>query len=277
MAGRRNNSESPLSLFSFQDIITGGTGIMIFILLMLAINVNKSKQDKIKDKQVNNKRRQLLEQYTRITNELTQVRKSYLKIKQQLAVYRRCDRDKLQQQIADTEFAIASRKLEEKALRDNIKKLQQSLPGKTARQKMLMEKIAELKLRYEELKKKLEQRKDFNRVEFIPANDAEGKQPILVQLSDQKIAVKTFAGIPEVYFWPNNAEGLKQFRKFAESRDSKLEYFCFLLKPSASKVIYQAPFLLMKNQPFVKPLEKKFDVGLEPLPEDKNAVYKQSP
>ena len=34
-----NDNGSPVSLFSFQDIITGLTGIMIFFLLLLSLNI----------------------------------------------------------------------------------------------------------------------------------------------------------------------------------------------------------------------------------------------
>ena len=250
---------------------------MIFILLMLAINVGDPKTTPAPEKTVNQKRQRLLEEYNAVTDRQKTARQTYLKVKNELAVYRRYDRDKLQQQIADTEFAIATRKLEAKALLDNIKQLQAKLPGKTAQAKQRLEKIAELKARYEELKKKLEKQKNFNRVAFIPSNDADGRQPIFVQLSDRKIAVKTFGGNSEVYFWLNDDAGFDKFRQFAENRDPKLEYFCFLLKPSATKMSYRRPFLCMnKKQPFVTPIKKDFEVGLEPLPEDKNAVYKNN-
>ena len=273
MTRRRGSEESPLSLFSFQDIITGVTGIMIFILLMLAINIGDQKTPPAPKKKVNQRRQRLLEEYNAVTAQQKKARQSYLKVKDKLTVFRRYDRDKLQQQISDTEFAIATRKLEAKALQDSIKQLQAKLPGKTAQAKQRLERIAELKARYEELKKKLEEQKDFNRVAFIPSNDANGRQPIFVQLSERKIAVKTFGANALVEFWPNNDNGFDDFRKFAESRDPKLEYFCFLIKPSATKIIYRRPFLCMKEQPFVKQLKKDFEVGLEPLPENKNAVY----
>lgn len=247
---------------------------MIFILLMLAINIAKPNAPQVPKKTVNHKRQRLLEEYNTVTDKLKTVRQTYQQVKNTLAVFRRYDRDKIQQQMADTELSIATRKLEAEALRHNIKKLQAKLPGTTSESKKRLEKIAELKKRYEELKKKLENQKEFNRVEFVPSNDADGKQPIFVQLSDKEIAVKTFGANGKVFFWPNNDEGFAKFKAFAERRDPQMEYFSFLLKPSATKIIYRRPFLVMKKQPFVAPISKEFQVGLEPLPEHKNAVYK---
>ncbi len=249
---------------------------MIFILLMLAINIPEKVTPVAPEKTVNKKRQRMIEAYSAVTQRLKNARKDYFKIKNELAVYRRYDRDKLQQQIADSELSIATRKLEAQALQASIKKIQAKLPGKTAKSKIRLTKIAELKKRYEELKEQLEKQHDFNRVEFIPSNDAEGKQPIFVQLSKQKIAVKTFGGNNKIYFWPNNDAGFAKFKKFAEAQNNKLQYFCFLIKPSATKIIYRRPFLCMKPQPFVTQLKKDFEVGLEPLAEDKNAVYKNS-
>ncbi|MCF6175063.1 MAG: hypothetical protein L3J71_04810 [Victivallaceae bacterium] len=276
MTRRGNGDGSPLSLFSFQDIITGVTGIMIFILLLLAINIPEKVVSATPKKPVNKKRQRMLEEYNEVTDRLKTVRISYLKVKNELAVFRRYDRDKLQQQIADSELALATRKLEAKALHDKIKQLQAKLPGETAQTKAWLMQIIELKKRYEELKEKLEKQQDFNRVEFIPSNDAEGKQPIFVQLSDRKIAVKTFGGNSQVYFWPNDDKGFNKFKQFAETRDNKLEYFCFLIKPSATKIIYRRPFLCLTKQPFVARIKKQFEVGLEPLAEEKNAVYESN-
>jgi hypothetical protein len=265
LARRRHGEESPLSLFSFQDIITGVTGIMIFILLMLSINIRTPDPTPVVKQPVNKKRQRMLEDYTVVTEKLKTVRQSYLKVKNELRVYRRFDRDKLQQQITDAELSIATRKLEADELQKNIKQLQAQLPGKTSQTKMRLQQIVELKKRYADLKKKIEDQKDYNRVEFIPSNDAEGKQPIFVQLSDKQIGIKTFGDNGEVFFWPNNDAGFEKFKKFAEARDHKMEYFCFLIKPSATKIIYRRPFIFC--------MKKKLEIGLEPLPENKNAVY----
>lgn len=43
MRGRRGGASSPLSLFSFQDIITGISGIMILIVLMMVLDLMNTK------------------------------------------------------------------------------------------------------------------------------------------------------------------------------------------------------------------------------------------
>src|SRR3990170_1664670 len=49
MRGRRGVNEDPISLFSFQDIITSVTGIIILLALLLVVELTKRPQQVLSD------------------------------------------------------------------------------------------------------------------------------------------------------------------------------------------------------------------------------------
>jgi len=245
------NQESPLSLFSFQDIITCLTGIMLFFLLLLSIKILEI--TKLLEQQ-SPYRAEIAEWQQRnelLRNQLDDVGKDIRSYRRRIVSSKHEDRATL---------AIDKFKLEResKALQDELRRLQEERRARIearekedARQKELerreselqkaqdkAEAIAKQNRAFEENIRRLREeiRRRKHSVSIAVAGNTD-KTPIAVVCSKDRIRIVDLSRKKEISI-PRNGPILSEMADEACRRlgDYPLQkyYFAFLCKPSAA-------------------------------------------
>lgn len=258
--GRRRSSAPPISLFSFQDIITSVTGIMILVTLLLGLDLIQ--------RTVNSPPQKTAELTTQLEDAVERAEEEIEDLEQLL-------RSK-QQDVVDiagvdaTELARELKDLEELNRRLNQEvadsdrqsteadRRRKEAEAEKARRKNDPRTVDEMTKETRRLEEELRKLKQSNRVIFNPAAGST-KQPWLVEISDQGFTVAVMGKAER----PTKFADLNAFRNWAAQRDPKAEYFVLLIKPTGVDVFPQATTSLQ---------QMKFDVGYDLLTANQIAI-----
>jgi len=261
MRGRR---QSPLSLFSFQDIITSITGIMILVVMMLVLQVVRQKS-----------REASAETRPETASSVIQSEISTLRAKKQrlarevetrqAAVSRLLEADpqQLEQRLRQEQDKLAR-------LRTRLAELNVTLDqrrkgsGKAGRNTLLDEQERK------RLKERLARLQRENRVTF--EFEQAPKTPVLVQCSGKSIEVKLLDEPPSIESFSSPEAGhaafSARFQQWAAGLKREQCSFVVLVKPSSAEYAVQVINALHTAG---------FDVGYEPLEEERTAVFADEP
>lgn len=266
MARRHKSDSAPITLFSFQDIITTLSGIMIFLTLLLAIEIASRREavSQTPAKPIKNIESTLTELRKRVT---TLRDESERKAKQ---VAQSTDP---RQAIARADETIRAKKKLHDLVRD-----QDELRKESERQEQILLKMreqaktsaseqSELETKANQLNSALAKAAQDRGIAFIPEAGS-AKTPLIVECSGNTIRTGFITRDQTPITFPATEVGRKSFMEYAESRSSSEEYFLFLLKPSSrDDGIVMAEALRKKG----------FDVGYDALEEDRTVGYKITP
>ncbi len=233
--GRRRASGPPISLFSFQDIITSVTGIMILVTLLMAVElIRRPKQ--AASAAVPEPARNDSSASQQELDELRRREQEGAKRLQQLSSTTSVDHT----EAGDLRRAIARATSE---------------PAMTAAQ------IEQLRQRVTELSESLERMKQINRVVYNPAAGA-AKQAWLAEVSDHRLLIAKVGEVaaPLTFDGP---QWLDTFRKWLRTRDRASEYFVLLIKPSGIKSYGNVRDALKTD---------RFDLGFDVLMSEQTAI-----
>lgn len=270
-----NDNGSPISLFSFQDIITSLTGIMIFFLLLLSLNILEISSQKTElssaekeltlVKEQNKIRRIHIKEISDdISSYRMRIRSASAKDESTLAIehFNRKQQIKeqkkqlkeIEQEILVEKDSLVQVETKRKELSEKSKEIEEQL----AKNNALANEIKEKKRKAEDIRKAIKQKKNSVSV-TIDSNI--NRQPILVECSASKICVYDKVANEKIISTRHTpiasqlvAEVLRKLSSFPADK----YYFVFLVKPSAVNYI---SYLLSSFQ-----AEKKNAVwGLEPI------------
>lgn len=232
----RRHRSSPFSLFSFQDIITSVTGIIILLTLILALElVTRDPSAPGGSSPDNSERlRQEIAKATEESARLEEVLERGAARVQELAA------------ASPQQLARAKREFEQEVrrLEAEVEQLVQQA-GASSREKE--EAIAKSEDREDEhkelkrleatLKSLAEKLKDLKRTDRLIYNLSRdtGKRAWLVDVSPDKLATAPLGeAVPPTLFEGSSASArARSFIDFTKLRDPKTEYFVFLIRPSA--------------------------------------------
>jgi len=272
MSRRRGSSEAPITLFSFQDLICSISGIMILVALLMALDLVSRKAETpaaatAQDASTAEADRKI----AAMTQEREGLEKDLARGQRVVADLQGKDpkRIAIELKAKETEQERLARELADRRARlEELEKM-----GKTAEQQK--EKLsAEVAKLNEEMDKLNRQRKDLEavpRVVIAPPGQLR-KTPILAVCSGKGIETSTLGGERAVKSFgaPGaDPEALaRDFMQWATSRNRDQEFFFLLVKPSAAPYARQLIVLLR---------ERRFEVGYDPLEEEKVAAFEDKP
>lgn len=260
MARRRRKSAPPISLFSFQDIITSVTGIMILITLMLGLELVQ--------RTVNSPPRKTAEVTESLqaatdaaASEIEDIKDELRKRQPGVIEAAGLDPASLRRELQDVQELnqqlqqelSASEKQQAEA--ERRRKQAQSEKDRRAEDSRT---LAELREQVAEAEARLQELKQSNRVIFNPASGS-AKRPWLVEVSDRGLLVGE-AGKAQK---PQSFAGLAPFREWAARRNADAEYFVLLVKPAGVDTFYAVSQALQ---------QLKFDVGYDLLTASQTAL-----
>ena len=246
-----NNDEPPVSLFSFQDIITSLTGIMIFFLLLLSLNIldlmkrNQESSPTYKElEEIKGKNRILQAQVDDISSDIRSYRKriQIAQTKDESALT--IERYQLEKKINDLKFQkgdfdkkLKDEKEKYSSFEEENKKLKHQLNELEQKDKKLKNMAAEIeqkKKQISEIRKAIEKRrKDIQ----VMIDSSINKIPVLIDLSSDKICVYNPQEKTKKFFHRKDqmlaeliSDAISHLQLFSKDK----YYFVFMVRPSAA-------------------------------------------
>ncbi|MBF0377217.1 MAG: hypothetical protein HQK72_07015 [Desulfamplus sp.] len=194
---RRINSEITISLFSFQDIITCLSGIMILLVLLITVDI-------------------VTGQVIKSPHALTQTSNSYELLKKEI--------EELKNNLLQSEIRLSNYNKKENILKKKLIELEKRerlvanrgksisfIPAKDANpnQRAILIECSEDYIRFGKL----------------------DKSSLTTNSSESNIDVTPFSNVTQL---PANPNGIRQFIQYLENFDKLRDYPVFIIKPSAS-------------------------------------------
>ena len=249
------NNEAPVSLFSFQDIITTLTGIMLLFLLVMAlvmiqVNSELQKNSPVYEQlqQVRKENRALSADIQRTEQEIAALRKRKRELQSRDDAQLKLDKFALENQLKEQQ-----RELD--ALKRKLDDLQKKKIVQTRQQQELTRKRQELEQKKKELatvKERIEKEKAVN------------KKPLSMECSGDKVRVIPSDRAKMRIFkceTPVVADMVNEAIEFARRFPASENYYVLLIKPSAASYM---EFLQNKLRTAIPNLE----YGMEPVQEN---------
>lgn len=224
---RRGRHSNPISLFSFQDIVTSVTGILILLAILLAVSViqqgsappvTSEREDATQMKATKASLQAKILKLEQTINETMSTVNSWIG----------ATPDELRNQKNNLETAIELLQQSNSSLRDQNQQTEETVQQfiNDPEMKNTNARVAELKEKIEQTKKDLEQLKSGSRVVYNFRSME--KSAWLVQISGGKILACRAGERAK----PRDFDSAKSFTKFAQTVPSDEQYFVLVVKPS---------------------------------------------
>ncbi|MBO4304475.1 MAG: hypothetical protein J6A21_07815 [Lentisphaeria bacterium] len=277
------DDEPPVSLFSFQDIITSLTGIMIFFLLLLSLKILEITKNHQENSPVHSELSQVQSKNALLKKQIAEMEKDIGLYRERMKNARQMDesslilekyrlekkigvlkaqKEELLRKMADGKVRQSEREQRKRKLEEKKKELELA----EAQREDLAKKIREKRRQNEAARRELERRKKDIQVTVDSSID---KIPVLLVCSANTIGIvdtkerKTVVIRRRTPIIPEMVkEALSRLKSFPVSQ----YYFVFMIKPSAVSYSY---FLL---EQFALSMGKA-DYGFEPIRESEMILH----
>lgn len=248
MSKRRRGSEDPVSLFSFQDIITTLSGVLILLVLIMAIQIAAQKAVSAKS-MVEESNDPLKARIDQLAADLVKVRE----------LTRNAQPDAVQQarEMIAKESELAARNADLAAATHELNKLQELLQN---RMQLLGSKGKQAAALAEDLEEALEYNADMrvkNNVYFIPEVGFQ-KTPVLLQCVDSGYTSGILGDPKSVVTIKAGSMLGSRLRRHLATYDQAKHHIVLLVKPSGT-TCYDDAVEVVK--------QARFDFGSEPIGE----------
>lgn len=265
---KRGGGGNPISLFSFQDIITSVTGIMILVTLLMTLELV---QRSFNSPAV--KTQEIVEEVKPAAAEVLQrIEELKRRLEQQAAVAAAAaglDATTVRTRLQDARRAAAAlvgdveRLTSEEHDAERRRKDAEREQTHTADQDRERRRLEEEAKRLQE---ELDKLKSSNRIVFN-RDPGSSKTPWLVDLSGSAITIAQVgvSAPPTVFRGASAAESIGKFVAWSRGRDPNAEYFVLLIRPSSVDTFH------MLREQLVG-----FDFGFDVLKEDQTVIDPQS-
>lgn len=257
---RRGRGAPPISLFSFQDIITSVTGIMVLVTLCLGLELMQRKA--VAPPEVTSR---VTSQLAATAAEAEQLRKKLDESQKQIKLYSEFDAETVRRELAEMN-AVNNRLVREvsdsERQREQVERQKALAKNEQARRATDPQSLAELRRQIADRQQRLEHLKRSNQVVFNRP-EGEAKSPWLVQVGPGGLLAAE-AGRRAA---PQSFPGTAEFRSWLVGRQRNAEYFVLLIQPEGVArfgEVYQAL------------LDLQFDVGLDLLTPGQTAIDLQT-
>jgi hypothetical protein len=267
---RRGRGGTPISLFSFQDIITSVTGIMILVTLFLALEVIRRKegspqqQTKVLTKEL----MQAASNAARVKStlkenrqQIEQLRSALTGDESKLLESVKVDADEVSRKLRDLDELnklMAGELTQSEARRRQTEKELEEMLAREADKQTDKQSLEQLSQKVKEKIDELKKLRQANRVIFNPTQ-GDSKTPWLVELSATGILSAQLGKKEKPQSFPTAGA----FKSWAAKRSKSGEYFVLLVKPSTVDKFLDTRETLEKQG---------FDVGFDLLRDDQTAI-----
>lgn len=233
MVRRRGANSTPISLFSFQDIITSVTGIMILVTMMMTLELLQRKAS-APAPQTAKLIEELRPAVDQADQEISRLQQELARDEQALRDLAGIDQDQVRQAMDDLERLTKQLQsdvqtlrgeeahAESRVRRSEAEKTQQASDAKTLQE--LTDRVRKTQLQFDELK-------SSNRVIYNVSSSV-SKSAWLVEIGDKQLLTAPVGKPAKAIVFSGSPEArTAEFLRWAAGRDAKSEYFMLLLKP----------------------------------------------
>jgi hypothetical protein len=247
---RRKRSRSPFSLFSFQDIITCVSGIVILITLALALELSQRKQGspKIQTAQLTAQLREAIAdaqaEVARLETELNRATTRAQELAGVAPAMLQRDLFSINEQIKSLEAENALLRKQDAEIAEQDVKLQ----AKRFDREKENEKLADEEKKVKDLEQRLKQVREESRLFFNPRT-ADGKQVWLVQIEADRtlVAAAGSRARPQVFKHEFAFFRQTEFEKWLASRSSARDFIFLLVMPEGTNEFDKLKGLVAKK------------------------------
>jgi hypothetical protein len=244
MRGRRGVNEDPISLFSFQDIITSVTGIIILLALLLVVELTKRPKQLVTNS-VDDSASHIQAEINDLESRIEAVRAllmSSSKFANDVASIPAAELDAVEQQarkeIAALEAALAQ-------LRQDEKRTQTATDSQSDEGEFAESMLRSIRDKNDELQSQLESVRRSNRVIYNSEDNAE-KSAWLVDLKADQIEVGR-PNLDDARHTFDSAGFDESFLSWAKQRNNQAEYFVLLVRPESIRLYEELSLSLTES------------------------------
>ena len=278
---RRGKNESPVSLFSFQDIITSITGIMFLVVLLLILMMLSSRQAKPQDAAAENTQA-LQKELAVLKEKLQTLRNNQQQLDKQMEELKKLSpeeielrKEKYQQQLRSEQTKLENITQDIKLKEEQIKQIrnehiQLKLDEKIKHNQAIIEDLKnKLKKLTEAINEKEKARSQRSRVMKYVVRINSPKRPVLAELDKDGIRFMDLENnkIVDLRQSGNGAESLPRLAMELAKLNSAQIYFSIAVKPGGFKHAIPVMEMLKNNN---------FERGFEILPDDTSSIFEES-
>jgi len=257
MSRRDRNSDAPLSLFSFQDIITSLSGILILLVLILAVKVSIEAVEGSVQTALGAYSGKNIEELVRTRDDLKKEMEYVRSLTGGYSGTSSLEEAKKNIELENKLFivldGIETLSNQYKSAIRNIGEIESAIVLLT---RQLAEKQAQLS------NTTASAASSASTLRLIPDKN-ETKKSVVVECAEHRIRMGQLdSGMPPVEF-PNTAEGRTAFEQAIEAISPSLHYFVFLIRPSG----------VPAWQRFRPAVEYKYDYGYDALEDGVELIF----
>lgn len=231
----RRKTSNPVSLFSFQDIITSVTGIMILVTLLMALELSQRviASPRVQTMVVS---RQLENAVADADADIQQLEAQLAERDARLRQFAAMDRRKLTADARDTRRQIEQLDAETQHLAtqaDDARQRQREMEARQQAKRQELAELDELNRQIAELEERLRKLKSSDRVIYNPAQGT-SKEAWLVEVAGQTLQAAPMgrAARPLAFAVTSAGQVPTTFLQWLDSRDKNSEYLVLMVKAS---------------------------------------------
>ena len=224
---RRRRQSNPISLFSFQDIITSVTGILILLAILLAISViTQNNAPAVENTLVDVS--SLIAAQSALQQEVTQMETRVAETQQRVNSWIGSSPEELERHKNSIEAAIQVMETDLKTSEAKVTASSAELKQQTLNPKLNADlaKAAQIKQQLEQAKQDLSQLESGNKIVYNFRDSS--RAAWLVQISKGAI----LAGSRGASVAPSSFKSVKDFLQFANKLPESEKYFVLIVRPS---------------------------------------------
>ena len=271
-------NEAPVSLFSFQDIITTLTGIMLLFLLVMALIMIQVNSELQKNSPVYEQLQQARKENNALKADITQTEQEISSLRKRKRELQKRDNAQLKLEKFTLEQQVKQQKHDLEVLKKKIAEQQKKKENLNRRQQELARQHSELEQKKKDLdtiKKRIDVQKDQgkelhrkikakrNSITITTGSDT-NKQPLVIECSGDFIRVipKDKTRIRKFERrTPVSSDMVKESMRYIRTFPASMNYYILLIKPSA---VPYSNFILKK----LRGTFPKMEYGMEPILEN---------
>lgn len=269
---RRRGEASPLSLFSFQDIVTGVMGVMVLVLLVIALELVQRQFTSPAAGHAALRRQTALAieqaraQLSRLQAAIQQMRarlaqEDWEELARRTTGEMQQEIEQLREQAARLQTQLAAAHRQQEQLQERARQVQEHAQARQSQEEQTLQSLA---AQAAAVDAELEQLRHSGKLFLWPVASG-GRTPWVVQLEEDQILVARLGPQerPGIYQQARPAARRQAFLSWANGRDRQREYFVLFIRPGAARWCHDLQNELLK---------RGFLVGLELLGPDQSVV-----
>ena len=257
MSRRQNGSASPISLFSFQDLITSLSGILILLVLMMSVQIAVQG--------VTTKPPPILDQQNQ--ERLAALRDQAESLRSRLAALQALHRSQGTNDAVSMVRASVQAERAHEVLQDAVDKSLNTVAALESRLERVRKEEAEASKNATSLKEEMDKLRSAqaealqNRKMFVIPEEGAAKTAVIVECSGASARAGYIDRATPPVTFAADRDPKAEFRKYLGGLSSSSEYIVFMVKPSGVNLFYGLQAVAMGQE---------FDVGYDALEEDRS-------